>query len=106
MLAFSVVGFARIPVLKRTSGLLAKSTTFGFHYPSSPYLEEAVSFCDGRFIKVIASFVVPVLTGTCGFVAAAIPPKGGTTNTICKKSQPQRIVFQERNIFKTRGASL
>ncbi len=25
-------------------------------------------------------FVVPVLTGRCGFVAASIPPKGGTTN--------------------------
>ena len=25
-------------------------------------------------------FVVPVLTGICGFVAASIPPKGGTTN--------------------------
>ena len=44
------------------------------HYP-----EEAVSFYAKRFIKVIA-FVVPVLTGTCGFVAASIPPKGGTTN--------------------------
>ena len=29
-----------------------------------------------RLIKVIAPFVVPVLTGTCGFVAASIPPKG------------------------------
>ncbi len=38
-------------------------------------------FCARRFIQVIAQFVVPVLTRTCGFVAASIPPKGGTTNT-------------------------
>ena len=44
---------------------------------------EAVIFCDRRFIQVIAPFVVPVLTGTCGFVAASISPKGGTTNTVC-----------------------
>ena len=37
-----------------------------------------------------APFVVPVLTGTCGFVAASIPPEGGTTNTVSKKSQPRR----------------
>ena len=43
------------------------------------------------FIKIIAPFVVPVLTGTCSFVAASIPPKGGTTNTACKKSQPIRV---------------
>ena len=42
------------------------------------------------FAAVTAPFVVPVLTGTCGFVAASIPPKGGTTNTVCKKSQPLR----------------
>ena len=45
---------------------------------------EAVFFCDRRCIQVIAPFVVPVLTGTCGFVAASISPKGGTTNTVCK----------------------
>ena len=30
---------------------------------------EAVTFCARRFIQVIAPFVVPVLTGTCVFVA-------------------------------------
>ena len=38
-------------------------------------------FCARRFIQVIAPFVVPVLTETCGFVAS-IPPKSGTTNTV------------------------
>ena len=31
---------------------------------------------------MVALFVVAVLTGICGFVAASIPPKGGTTNTV------------------------
>ena len=54
-------------------------------------------FCDRRFIKVIALFVVPVLTGTCGFVAASIPPKGGTTNTACTRQTGS----SHRDIFQT-----
>ena len=46
--------------------------------------EKAVIFCARRFIQVIAPFVVPVLTGTCGLIADSIPPKGGTTNREAK----------------------
>ena len=45
-------------------------------------------------------FVVPILTGICGFVAASIPPKGGATNTICKKSQPPRAESDPKDNFK------
>ncbi len=36
---------------------------------------KAVIFYAKRFIKAIGPFVVPVLTGTCGFVTASISPK-------------------------------
>ena len=56
------------------------------------YPVEAVIFCVRWFIQIIAPFVVPVLTGICGFVAASIPPKGGTTNTVCKNQNLVRIL--------------
>ena len=69
--------------LESAAGLLVEFTSLlstGWERPW-PVIQNATRY---------APFVVPVLTGTCGFVAASIPPEGGTTNTVSKKSQPRR----------------
>ena len=43
------------------------------------------------FTKGFAPFVVPVLTGISPLRSGSIPPKGGTTNTECKNSQPRSV---------------
>ena len=51
---------------------------------------EAVNFLDWPFLGVTAPFVVPALAGILALQSGSIPPKGGTTNTLYKNSQPQR----------------
>ena len=51
---------------------------------------EAVNFLDWPFLGVTAPFVIPALAGILALQSGSIPPKGGTTNTLYKNSQPQR----------------
>ena len=86
--------------LAHWNGISRSSPSAQFHHP--PF--QVVIFLRQAFIEEIAPFVVPVLTGILQLCSASIPPKGGTTNTTCKKSQPLWGLFTEFSGWERRNS--